>query len=289
MSKPAKCRQAAFKQSDHWLSLQRDRETGIETIQAHFTGHAYDLHDHDDWLIGVTLQGVQQFQCRRQLLTSTPGRAILIEPLERHDGESPLGSGFTYAMLYVPQTWLAEQVDSYIGHYGSAPALGFRRTLSDDPSLSRSAFLAFKALHDREGRLARDLKMQTLLATLMGGAFEDPTAGRGPPPRTVVRARELLDARFVEDISLEELAAAAGCDRFRLNRLFQESLGVSPHRYLVLARLRAARAALATGRMPAAVAADMGFADQSHMGRWFRRAYRMTPAAYRRLCTSVPD
>ncbi|MEK6291998.1 MAG: helix-turn-helix domain-containing protein, partial [Paraburkholderia tropica] len=56
-----------------------------------------------------------------------------------------------------------------------------------------------------------------------------------------------------------------------------------------LARLRAARRLLAAGRTPAQVAAEVGFADQSHLGRWFRRAYRMTPAAYRRMCTNVPD
>jgi len=33
----------------------------------------------------------------------------------------------------------------------------------------------------------------------------------------------------------------------------------------------------------------VGFADQSHLGRWFRRAYGLTPAAYRDLCTNVPD
>jgi transcriptional regulator GlxA family with amidase domain len=37
------------------------------------------------------------------------------------------------------------------------------------------------------------------------------------------------------------------------------------------------------------VAATCGFADQSHLGRWFRRAYGLTPAAYRTCCTGVPD
>ncbi|MBB5468099.1 AraC-like DNA-binding protein [Paraburkholderia sp. CI2] len=63
----------------------------------------------------------------------------------------------------------------------------------------------------------------------------------------------------------------------------------APHAYLVRLRLRAARRLLATGRTPAQVAAEVGFADQSHLGRWFRRAYRMTPAAYRQMCTNVPD
>jgi len=44
--------------------------------------------------------------------------------------------------------------------------------------------------------------------------------------------------------------------------------------------LGAARALLARGIAPAEVAAQVGFADQSHLGRWFKRAYRITPAKY---------
>jgi AraC-like DNA-binding protein len=37
------------------------------------------------------------------------------------------------------------------------------------------------------------------------------------------------------------------------------------------------------------VASALGFADQSHMGRWFRRAYQLTPADYRKRCSNLPD
>ncbi|WP_255542305.1 helix-turn-helix domain-containing protein [Azospirillum sp. INR13] len=94
---------------------------------------------------------------------------------------------------------------------------------------------------------------------------------------------------MAEDVGLDELSAAAGVDRFRLNRAFRAAFGLSPHAYLVRLRLRAARRRLADGEAPALVAAEVGFADQSHLGRWFRRAYGMTPAAYRDLCTNVPD
>jgi AraC-like DNA-binding protein len=40
---------------------------------------------------------------------------------------------------------------------------------------------------------------------------------------------------------------------------------------------------------PAQAALASGFADQSHLGRWFRRAYGLTPAAYRFARTNVPD
>lgn len=40
--------------SRDWVNLRRDEETGIESLRAHFRGHAYDSHDHDEVLVGVT-------------------------------------------------------------------------------------------------------------------------------------------------------------------------------------------------------------------------------------------
>lgn len=259
-----------------WMALRRDAETGIETIRAHFKGHAYEPHDHDEALVGVTEQGVQEFRCRRRLHTSTPGRVILIEPGELHDGHSPRDEGFTYAMLYLPQRLFAARPGS----------LGFRDTLADDPLLMAAIHAAFRAVHGGEGRLARDLGVDGLIGRLMGHVAP---AARHRPDAAASRARAALHDRMAEDVGLEDLAAAAGTDRFRLNRAFRATFGLSPHAYLVRLRLKAARRRLAAGEAPAAVAAAVGFADQSHLGRWFRRAYGLTPAAYRRICTNVPD
>jgi AraC-like DNA-binding protein len=46
---------------------------------------------------------------------------------------------------------------------------------------------------------------------------------------------------------------------------------------------------LARGEQPASVAMTLGFSDQSHLGRWFVRAYGLTPALYRKRCSNLPD
>ena len=78
-------------------------------------------------------------------------------------------------------------------------------------------------------------------------------------------------------------------DRFRLTRAFKSAFGLPPHAYLVQLRLARARHWLAKGEQPADVAIALGFADQSHLGRWFVRAYGLTPAAYRKRCSNLPD
>ena len=92
-----------------------------------------------------------------------------------------------------------------------------------------------------------------------------------------------------QDLGLDDLARATGVDRFRLSRAFKAAFGLAPHAYLVQLRLAKARRLLAAGQPPALVAMSLGFADQSHMGRWFRRAYGLTPAHYRRRYSNLPD
>ncbi|EJI0256781.1 helix-turn-helix transcriptional regulator, partial [Listeria monocytogenes] len=165
----------------------------------------------------------------------------------------------------------------------------FGHTLVDDRGLVDAIRNAFFAIHDNEGRLARDQTLDRLLIRL-GSQLGGPLALEGGVvPPAIARVRDLLHAHMDGNLGLDELASVAGIDRFRLTRMFQRAFGTSPHAYLVRLRLRAARKLLAAGRTPAQAAADVGFADQSHLGRWFRRAYRITPAAYRQLCTNVPD
>ncbi|MDL5365894.1 AraC family transcriptional regulator [Xanthomonas sp. NCPPB 2654] len=269
--------------SDDWVRIRRDQETGIESVHAHFRGHAYDPHDHDEVLVGVTLQGVQRFHCHRSLHTSTPGRAILIEPGAVHDGHAPAEDGFTYAMLYLPQSWVAEMLQR-LGQWDiCAIQPAFRSTLTADAGLSAAIRQAFLAVHHGEGRLARDQSLDRMMGLLSRHLSAD-AQGACDSAARMARARDFLHDQMERDVGLDELAGYAGMDRFRLTRQFQRSFGLSPHAYLIRLRLRVARALLANGQEPADVAIKVGFADQSHLGRWFKRAYRLTPAAYKRLC-----
>jgi AraC-like DNA-binding protein len=102
-------------------------------------------------------------------------------------------------------------------------------------------------------------------------------------------AREYIHSHANEDLSLQDLAAVTQTDRFTLTRAFKKAFGLAPHAYLVQLRLAEARIRLSQGEKPVQVAAELGFADQSHLGRWFRRAYRLSPAQYRHICTNLPD
>ena len=85
-----------------------------------------------------------------------------------------------------------------------------------------------------------------------------------------------------EEIDLHAAAAEAGLSPFHFLRLFGSVLGVTPHQYLVRARLRHAARLLADDARPVTdVAFDVGFADLSNFVRTFHRAAGVSPRRFR--------
>ncbi|MGN8247593.1 AraC family transcriptional regulator [Pseudomonas sp. SMV7] len=274
----------------NWIDLKQDADTGIESVRAHFVGHAYDPHWHDSFLVGVTEQGVQQFNCRRVRHRSTPGQVFLLEPGDLHDGLAPTAEGFTYSTLYLQPAWLDQQLRALFEHVPGDSLPSFADTLCHDECLARATALAFRAVHGQDWRIVRQTAMDDLLACLTRHLHWRRRLNPDPRlPLTAQRARDYLHAHLASDIGLEDLAQACGIDRFRLTRAFKAAYGLAPHAYLIQLRLARARRLLAEGQTPTEVAMALGFADQSHLGRWFRRAYQLTPADYRKRCSNLPD
>ena len=126
-----------YNQKD-WYELNRDPCSRIETIRAHFTGHAYDPHWHDSYLIGVTEQGVQQFKCRAEQQVCVPGTSFLLDPEEIHDGTAPSEDGFTYRMLFISPELFQQRIRQLFPKVPDNFEFSVNKTLSQDNLLSAS-------------------------------------------------------------------------------------------------------------------------------------------------------
>ncbi|WP_374378218.1 AraC family transcriptional regulator [Dongia sp.] len=254
---------------------------GIDRLDAFFTGHAYDDHRHDTYAIGLTLSGVQSFDCRGARRDSVAGQVVVVYPDESHNGRSGVAEGFRYRMIYVAPHRISAALEGQSRHL---PFL--RDIVSQDPRLM--AALTF-ALRDMD-RALDDLEQVEIVAALAEAmAANDPSTrpGRtGRPPKLArveaERARLFLDAA-TEMVNAEALEDVSGLDRFTLNRHFRRLYGTSPYNYLIMRRLDRARGLLAAGTDLADIAVATGFADQSHFTRQFKRAYGRTPAAWKQM------
>jgi AraC-like DNA-binding protein len=112
---------------------------------------------------------------------------------------------------------------------------------------------------------------------------------RGAGHAAVARARALLDERITESVSLDELAAHARLNKFRLCRAFREQVGLPPHAYVTHRRVSLAQSLLARGMSQAEVAVRVGLYDQSQLHRHFKRISGITPGAYARALHPGPQ
>ena len=103
-----------------------------------------------------------------------------------------------------------------------------------------------------------------------------------PPARHLTRAKDLADARYAQQLTVDDLAAAAGLSRAHFSREFRDAFGETPHAYLLTRRLERAAALLRnTDRSIADVCFSVGLQSVGSFTTSFKRAFGVTPAAYR--------
>jgi AraC-like DNA-binding protein len=258
----------------------RTIDDGVELLDAAFERHVYERHIHDAHAIGATLRGVQRFWCRGATRDSVPGDVISINPGEAHDGRSGSAGGYAYRMLYVPSGVLREIAADALE--GPAPGLDAASPVRSDARLAARLVAAFDANADRPRTLRGDETLYEALlefARTHAGLRASPVAAG--PSGALHRVRDYLHSRLDQGVSVQELAVVAGMSRFRLTRQFQRAFGLPLHAYHLHVRLEEARRRLRLGASIARVAADLGFADQSHLHRRFKGVFGTSPGAWR--------
>lgn len=253
------------------ITAWRPRAGGIsEVFHARFTDHAYPRHTHADWTLLIVDEGVIEYRLEGHDHGSTTSLVTLLPPGVPHDGHAATGAGFVKRVLYLEPDQL------------KGVGAGVDRPTLTDPVLR-------DRIHRLHGTLAEpeQLESESRLA-LIRERIQAHLDRADPTPRTMhdrplaARLRDLLDERVPDGLGLADAARLLQASPEHLVRSFAAEYGLPPHQYLTGRRVDRARRLLLAGHPPADVAAEVGFHDQSHLTRHFRRIFGVTPGRYRR-------
>ena len=104
----------------------------------------------------------------------------------------------------------------------------------------------------------------------------------GLPVCRLRRVTQYIQDNLHQELRLAELSALVHMSPYHFARLFKQSTGASPHRFLVRRRIEQAAALLAAQPLPIGeIARSVGFRTPSHFTTTFRRVTGITPTAYR--------
>ncbi|MDX2211652.1 MAG: AraC family transcriptional regulator [Oculatellaceae cyanobacterium bins.114] len=95
---------------------------------------------------------------------------------------------------------------------------------------------------------------------------------------TLTLVKEYIHVHLHQDLKLDKIAAIAQLSPYHFLRLFKQSMGVTPHQYIVQCRLNQAKYLLQYSNLSIVeIATQTGFCDQSHLTRSFKRLIGVTP------------
>ncbi len=163
-------------------------------------------------------------------------------------------------------------------------------TFVDDPQQA-ALFRQLAALNWNEpgerlltSSLAHEMVSHALLHQV--GQRQNVRLKGGLAPALRRQLRDYIEAHLSEAISLGQLAGLAALSEYHFARMFRESFGVPPHRYVLARRLVRAQQLLKETLLPLGeVALACGFASASHFSNTFRSALGATPGEYRLALT----
>ena len=189
--------------------------------------------------------------------------------------------------LHLSKTLLARTAEE-LADYDPARLALIGRSGFQDPLLTQIGLAIWRELEQPTpaGKLYAQTAAQMLAVHLLQHYTCAPIhikeRSQGLTRQQVQRVTDFIQAHLGQDLTLEALAQQAGFSSFHFARLFRQTMGESPHQFVLRQRVERAQHLLKETDAPLAhIALESGFANQSHLTRIFKRYLGLTPRGYR--------
>jgi len=266
--------------------IWRRRENGLE-LQRGRRVSSYQLvpHFHDEYQLMFVHEGSREIRFGRDSRVFGAGALTVVNPGETHSTRCGGELGSTFRTMHIPVPFLRDAVEALGKRTAGEPLFRFE---IPGPLTARSFLAAHLACESQHDSLQAEDLLVDFVSNLIDNSELHGRTPRGPlVDRQVKLARDYIESHFTRELTLDELGAAAGISKFHLVRKFKRAMRMPPHAYQIRIRLKYAKRLLAQGIPIKQVAAEAGFADASHLGRWFRQIVGFTPATYQRMVDPV--
>jgi AraC-like DNA-binding protein len=244
---------------------------GVELLTAQHHTTPFPWHAHDTFTVSVVVAGTESLQLPTHQLYAPAGSISLTHPQEVHATPVRDRTGYSFLTFYLSPALLTQLAGGHQPYFPqrvlAAPALAARLQVAAQELPQAGAV----------GAAALVTALRELLRQHSRPADAQPLPA---PPAPVLAIQQTLTDHLVDPPSLAQLARAYGWSTFQLLRYFKQHTGLTPYGYLVLQRIDMAKQLLTQGCPLAVTALEVGFYDQAHLTRFFRRFVGISPGVY---------
>lgn len=267
-----------FKEHTDYRRL--DALGGVDMLQAHYYKQRFARHVHETFCIGVIEQGAQRFYRSGAEHVAPRGDIIIVNADDVHTGCSELEHGWAYRAIYPHPDMLSTILRQVPDAKGFVP--WFPDAVVHDPGLSQQLLLTFSILSQEGNNLLKETLLLSSLTLLSLRYSRTRKLPQALPEATlkILRVKDFIESCPEDDHTLTQLAQLAGLSHWHFLRQFKTITGLTPHAYLIQARLRKSRELLRSGVSIIDTSTICGFTDQSHFHRHFKNCVGLTPGEF---------
>lgn len=256
------------------------QSAALEFVEMRIANHSdscYSTHSHDEFSFGVVDKGHAVYKNTRSSHQVEQGTTVTINPGDAHSC-NPKGASWSYRMLFIDSTWIAKAQQDVCAsqHFEYA---SFEQHLLTDQQRYREFSTLFNTLLSQ----TNPLLAEGLLTEYCAQLFDPSLAFKTIQTGEVELAQQMIMDQLDETVTLDDLCHVVGLSPYHLIRSFKKRYGQSPHAYQLDQRIKRARLLLKSGQGLASIANALGFSDQSHFQRNFKKRTALTPRQYQQF------
>lgn len=267
---------------DHTLFFKQSQALPFVVLRrADHSSACYHTHSHDEFSFGVIDNGEADYLNMKHKNHIGEGHTVTINPGDAHSCNPKCGR-WSYRMLFVEAAWVGklqqEMFDDYAVDY-----LPFTSLCNDDKqSYQLFSQLFVTLLTETNPLIVESLLIQFFELHFLSMTDQGKTTQKIDTIQ-IKQVKELIGDQLEKNISLDEFSDHCGLSRYHLIRSFKQMYGQSPHAFQLDQRIKKAKVLLQKGGSIVDIANTLGFADQSHFQRNFKKRLAMTPKQYQRF------
>lgn len=246
------------------------KSAGVTALSASMTDFTYKKHAHQEYAVGVTLRGIQQYTLDGSLQLSYPNGVMLFNPEQPHDGMAHDKTGLDYVMLYIEPQMLLEVAEKKDIVCFSTPIVYDHRLELSILHLS-NAILSGKD-EDLCSELLLSLTDILIQPNLSTSYKKDNTF--------IKKAKDMLHANLDQVLKLDEISKELNLSKYKFIRLFKAHTGISPYQYFLNCKIERAKRLIEKNKDIYSAVVECGFVDLAHLNKHFKKVYGTTAFEY---------
>jgi len=234
-------------------------------------------HIHSDICVGIVTSGERIISVMKRAGLLEKNDIFVINKSEPHTCTSNSKRAHSYRVIVIDSGFISGIANELSG----SPDIVFENFIKGDTELSERMLELLDTLLNSDMTIEKESRLYSFIEMLIRyhsdcKGIHDSSKKTSP----IEKVREYIDANFRDQISLAELSQISAVSPFHFNRLFCSEVGISPHTYQIHRRIEMSKKLLLENVLIADVSLEMGFSDQSHFSKFFKKIVGTTPGNF---------